>query len=76
MADSPSPVGCEMSAVAGAVEVNLMTKGVLLREKQAAMKALSASEELEITRDTRAPHATSIAIMPKLPRMDIDNVCR
>jgi len=58
-----------------APDVSFRTRGVLLREKQAAMNALSLKDDLEMVSDKRTAHSTMRAITPALPTRDMNSTC-
>ena len=57
-------------------DVNLTTRGVLLREKQAAMNAPSLNVDVVSIAATINPHNTITNIRPKLPAMEMNNTCQ
>ena len=57
-------------------DVNLTTRGVLLREKQAAMNAPSLNVDVVSIAATTNPHNTITNIKPKLPATEMNNTCQ
>ena len=56
--------------------MNLTTRGVLLREKQAAMNAPSLNVDVVSIAATTNPQSTITNIRPKLPATEMNNTCQ